>query len=227
MEFFEILTCLRTAVQPLPPPFPRPLEQEMVLIINPPLSLSLCPIIARTCSRSLTPSGSSSSPTPSPSSLMIPPPPPPPLLAAARGHADPAVIPVSRPGAVATPPVVPRLGGGGRLAQLAAGQPIACNCGQVFPNLDILERHMAKAHPENTNLVSQPNAWKSFPVFSSALSTTISRPHSRGHKAITVSRWICAVRILTATSVCSTWSFVWESEVSENVVILDTAASQQ
>ena len=40
MEFFEILTCLRTAVQPLPPPFPRPLEQEMVLIINPPPSLS-------------------------------------------------------------------------------------------------------------------------------------------------------------------------------------------
>ena len=101
---------------------------------------------------------------------MIPPPPPPPgplaLMAAARGHhhADPAplaIIPVSRPpGGMAispgqTSPGLPKLGGGGRLAQIAAGQPISCNCGQVFPNLDILERHMAKAHPDNTNLVSQ------------------------------------------------------------------------
>ena len=190
----------------------------MVLIINPPLTrLSapfLSPIIARTCSRrSLTPAGPlSSSPTPSPSSLMIPPLPPPPLLArvGGGGHADPLV---SRPGGAAaavgaTPPsaALPRLGGGGRLAQIAAAQPIACNCGQVFPNLDILERHMAKVHPENTNLVSSVAMLlavkKSF-LFSR--STTISRPHSRGRKAITVSRWICAVQQHRLPS-----SFVWE-----------------
>ena len=183
----------------------------MVLIINPPLTRLSSPIIARTCSRrSLTPAGPlSSSPTPSPSSLMIPPLPPPPLLArvGGGGHADPLV---SRPGgaAAATPPsaALPRLGGGGRLAQIAAAQPIACNCGQVFPNLDILERHMAKVHPENTNLVSSVAMLlameKSF-LFSR--STTISRPHSRGRKAITVSRWICAVQQHRLPS-----SFVWE-----------------
>ena len=167
------------------------------------------PIIARTCSRrSLTPAGPlSSSPTPSPSALMIPPLPPPPLLArVGGGHADQLA---SRPGvAAATPPAaaLPRLGGGGRLAQIAAAQPIACNCGQVFPNLDILERHMAKVHPENTNLVSSVAMLLVVKkIFLFSRSTTISRPHSRGRKAITVSRWICAVQQHRLPS-----SFVWE-----------------
>ena len=54
------------------------------------------------------------------------------------------------------------VGGGGRpsvmansptkLTRMGQGQ-ITCNCSQVFPNLDILERHMMSVHPENTNLV--------------------------------------------------------------------------
>lgn len=39
-----------------------------------------------------------------------------------------------------------------KLTRMGQGQ-ITCNCSQVFPNLDILERHMMSAHPENTNLV--------------------------------------------------------------------------
>ena len=40
-----------------------------------------------------------------------------------------------------------------KLSRMGQGQ-ITCNCSQVFPNLDILERHMMASHPENTNLVS-------------------------------------------------------------------------
>ena len=39
-----------------------------------------------------------------------------------------------------------------KLTRMGQGQ-ITCNCSQVFPNLDILERHMMASHPENTNLV--------------------------------------------------------------------------
>ena len=39
-----------------------------------------------------------------------------------------------------------------KLSRMGQGQ-ITCNCSQVFPNLDILERHMMASHPENTNLV--------------------------------------------------------------------------
>ena len=39
-----------------------------------------------------------------------------------------------------------------KLPRMGQGQ-ITCNCSQVFPTLDILERHMMSAHPENTNLV--------------------------------------------------------------------------
>jgi zinc finger homeobox protein 1/2 len=38
-----------------------------------------------------------------------------------------------------------------KLPRIGQGQ-ITCNCSQVFPNLDILERHMMSMHPENTNL---------------------------------------------------------------------------
>ena len=90
-----------------------------------------------------------------PSFPWIAPPRPPPWRNPRKGR-DQILQSGNLAGAVATTsPQLPRLGGGGRLAQIAAGQPIACNCGQVFPNLDILERHMAKAHPENTNLVSR------------------------------------------------------------------------
>ena len=42
-----------------------------------------------------------------------------------------------------------------KLARIATTQgQIKCNCGSVFPNIDILERHMLASHPENTNLVS-------------------------------------------------------------------------
>ena len=44
-------------------------------------------------------------------------------------------------------------GGSGKLSRMGQG-PFTCNCGQVFPNLDIMERHMAALHPDNTNLVS-------------------------------------------------------------------------
>jgi len=41
-----------------------------------------------------------------------------------------------------------------KMARLATTQgQIKCNCGTVFPNIDILERHMLATHPENTNLV--------------------------------------------------------------------------
>ncbi len=31
---------------------------------------------------------------------------------------------------------------------------ITCNCGQAFPSLSLLEGHMARTHPDNTNIVS-------------------------------------------------------------------------
>ena len=41
-----------------------------------------------------------------------------------------------------------------KLARIATTQGnIKCNCGTIFPNIDILERHMLASHPENTNLV--------------------------------------------------------------------------
>jgi hypothetical protein len=42
-----------------------------------------------------------------------------------------------------------------KLARIATTQgQLKCNCGTLFPNIDILERHMLATHPENTNLVS-------------------------------------------------------------------------
>jgi hypothetical protein len=42
-----------------------------------------------------------------------------------------------------------------KMAKMATTQgQIKCNCGSLFPNIDILERHMLATHPENTNLVS-------------------------------------------------------------------------
>ncbi len=83
--------------------------------------------------------------------LTGPPPPPPPFGSSTAPRLSAAPV-------VGSGPAPPRLGGGGRLSQIAASQPITCNCGTVFPNLEILEKHMAKAHPENTNLVSANDA---------------------------------------------------------------------
>ena len=44
----------------------------------------------------------------------------------------------------ASPTKIPRVGQG----------QVTCNCGIVFPSLEILERHAKEVHPENTNLVS-------------------------------------------------------------------------
>ena len=73
------------------------------------------------------------------SPLMMPrppPPPPPPLIPSAS----------SAPSKLASATAKNRL--------LTGQASVTCNCGQVFPNLDILERHMLAVHPENKNLVS-------------------------------------------------------------------------
>lgn len=43
-----------------------------------------------------------------------------------------------------SPTKIPRVGHG----------QVTCNCGIVFPSLEILEHHAKEVHPENTNLVS-------------------------------------------------------------------------
>lgn len=43
--------------------------------------------------------------------------------------------------------------GKGARSHLLGQQHITCNCGSVFPNLELLDRHMIAVHPENTNLV--------------------------------------------------------------------------
>ena len=40
-----------------------------------------------------------------------------------------------------------------KIPRVGQGQ-VTCNCGIVFPSLEILERHAKEVHPENTNLVS-------------------------------------------------------------------------
>lgn len=40
-----------------------------------------------------------------------------------------------------------------KIPRVGQGQ-VTCNCGIVFPNLEILEHHAKEVHPENTNLVS-------------------------------------------------------------------------
>lgn len=60
-----------------------------------------------------------------------------------------SVTPSSAPGGQrmknrTSPTKIPRVGQG----------QVTCNCGVVFPNLEILEHHAKEVHPENTNLVS-------------------------------------------------------------------------
>ena len=84
------------------------------------------------------------------SRLPLPPPPPQPSSlgpssSPQRGPAPGSNTRLGRP---------PSLNGGGsKLSRMGQGQ-LTCNCGQIFPNLDVLERHMVALHPENTNLVS-------------------------------------------------------------------------
>ena len=40
-----------------------------------------------------------------------------------------------------------------KIPRVGQGQ-VTCNCGTVFPNLEMLELHAKAVHPENTNLVS-------------------------------------------------------------------------
>ena len=39
-----------------------------------------------------------------------------------------------------------------KIPRVGQGQ-VTCNCGTVFPNLEMLELHAKAVHPENTNLV--------------------------------------------------------------------------
>ena len=41
-----------------------------------------------------------------------------------------------------------------KIPRVGQGQ-VTCNCGTVFPNLEMLELHAKAVHPENTNLVSK------------------------------------------------------------------------
>eukprot|EP00095_Tigriopus_kingsejongensis_P006121 maker-scaffold98_size375582-snap-gene-1.17 protein:Tk06121 transcript:maker-scaffold98_size375582-snap-gene-1.17-mRNA-1 annotation:"zinc finger" len=40
----------------------------------------------------------------------------------------------------------------GKSSRLGQMQQITCNCGTIFPNLEVLERHMMAAHPDKTDL---------------------------------------------------------------------------
>ena len=55
-----------------------------------------------------------------------------------------------------------------KIPRVGQGQ-VTCNCGIVFPSLEILERHAKEVHPENTNLVSNifcPNHLLLFVIWS-------------------------------------------------------------
>ena len=79
--------------------------------------------------------------------------------------AQPPAVPVSSAGLLSAPRNLttnPVNSNGNRVAprtsptkipRVGQGQ-VTCNCGIVFPSLEILERHAKEVHPENTNLVS-------------------------------------------------------------------------
>ena len=43
-----------------------------------------------------------------------------------------------------------------KIPRVGQGQ-VTCNCGQIFPSLEILEHHAKAVHPENTNLLRFEN----------------------------------------------------------------------
>ena len=61
-------------------------------------------------------------------------------------HMAPTALPARAAG------LAPAGGRGGH--HLAGHNFITCNCGQAFASLAILENHMARTHPDNTNIVS-------------------------------------------------------------------------
>ena len=88
--------------------------------------------------------------------------PPAAMAMAARQFAAQQNQPVSSAAAMSTPPgrlnSMPTNRGGAtnrsptKIPRVGQGQ-ITCNCGNVFPSLELLEHHAKAVHPENTNLV--------------------------------------------------------------------------